>query len=319
MALAVEVLGQAAQEHAGCHKQRHRAERHEEQHRHQHELGGDREAVADREVHPRHQRVGGEERGRERRRRTPCSAGSSDGEGDGHGEEARRPSRPRPAARGRGAARGGPCPSDSCSSSTAGVRPERRSSKIRIGSRFIGRWRERRDGRSFDGRTLPARLDGCPLRAGVLRPDSRPMRTRLRSTFVAAAVAAAALAIGAPAASAGLLVESADDCPTPVTSKAFAPWGDNADYQLAPGGAFEAGDPSWQLNSGASVVSGQRAVEGERRVGLALAPAQSRRVGHVTGDVRGPRASRPCGCSPATTAHCSRPSASRSSSRRRWG
>jgi hypothetical protein len=82
------------------------------------------------------------------------------------------------------------------------------------------------------------------------------MRNRLRSTFLALTVATAAMAIGAPAASAGLLVESAKNCPTPVTSKVFAPWGDNAEYQLAPGGAFEAGDPAWQLHSGASVVSG---------------------------------------------------------------
>jgi hypothetical protein len=82
------------------------------------------------------------------------------------------------------------------------------------------------------------------------------MRNRLRSTLLAASAALAALAIGAPAANAGLLVESAEDCSTPVTSQVFAPWGDRAQYELAPGGAFEAGDPSWQLNSGASVVSG---------------------------------------------------------------
>ena len=82
------------------------------------------------------------------------------------------------------------------------------------------------------------------------------MRNRSRSILVAIVTAAAALAIGAPAASAGVLVQSASDCPTPVTSKPFAPWGDNADYQLAPGGAFEAGDESWQMHSGASVVSG---------------------------------------------------------------
>lgn len=81
------------------------------------------------------------------------------------------------------------------------------------------------------------------------------MRIRLRSTFFAALVGAAVLAVGAPAASAGLLVESAEDCSTPVTSKAFAQWGDNADYQLAPGGDFEPGGPSWQLK-GASVVDG---------------------------------------------------------------
>ena len=79
------------------------------------------------------------------------------------------------------------------------------------------------------------------------------MRNRLLS---AAVVAAAALAIGAPAANAGLLVESAENCAAPVTSKAFSQFGDNADYQLAPGGSFEAGQPSWQLSGGASVVAG---------------------------------------------------------------
>ena len=51
-------------------------------------------------------------------------------------------------------------------------------------------------------------------------------------------------------------MSSANNCTPPVTSKAFAPWGDQADYQLAPGGAFEEGDQSWQLNGGASVVDG---------------------------------------------------------------
>ena len=82
------------------------------------------------------------------------------------------------------------------------------------------------------------------------------MRNRLRSTLLLLLAAAGVLAVGAPAASAGLLVESAKDCPAPVTSKPFARWGDNADYQLAPGGAFEAGHASWQMHSGASVVSG---------------------------------------------------------------
>jgi hypothetical protein len=82
------------------------------------------------------------------------------------------------------------------------------------------------------------------------------MRNRLRSTFLATVVAAAALAVGAPTASAGLLVESANDCAAPVLSNPFAPWNDHANYELAPGGAFEAGDPSWELRGGASVVSG---------------------------------------------------------------
>jgi hypothetical protein len=82
------------------------------------------------------------------------------------------------------------------------------------------------------------------------------MRNRSRSVLLATVAAAAALAIGAPAANAGLLVESASNCPTPVTSKAFAPWGDSADYQLSPGGSFEAGQPSWRLSGGASIVAG---------------------------------------------------------------
>ena len=82
------------------------------------------------------------------------------------------------------------------------------------------------------------------------------MRIRLRSTVLAALAAAAVLGASAPAASAGVLVESAHDCPTPVTSQTFAPWGDHAQYELAPGGSFEDGDPSWSLSGGASVVAG---------------------------------------------------------------
>jgi hypothetical protein len=82
------------------------------------------------------------------------------------------------------------------------------------------------------------------------------MHIRLRTSFFAAVAAMALLAFAAPAANAGVLVESARNCETPVISKPFAPWGDYANYQLAPGGAFEPRDPAWQLNSGASVVSG---------------------------------------------------------------
>jgi len=81
------------------------------------------------------------------------------------------------------------------------------------------------------------------------------MSFRLHRTVLAAAVATAALAVGAPAANAGLLVASAPDCTPKPTSKPFAPWGDQGDYTLAPGGSFEPGQAAWQL-SGASVVSG---------------------------------------------------------------
>jgi hypothetical protein len=81
------------------------------------------------------------------------------------------------------------------------------------------------------------------------------MPNRLHRTVLAAAVATAALAVGAPAANAGLLVASAPDCSPKPLSKPFAPWGDQSDYTLAPGGSFEPGQGSWQL-SGASVVAG---------------------------------------------------------------
>jgi hypothetical protein len=83
------------------------------------------------------------------------------------------------------------------------------------------------------------------------------MRIRLRTTIIAASVAAAALAAGAPSASAGVLVASAPKCTTPVTSQAFrAVDGDTAQYQLVPGGDFEAKSPAWSLAGGASIVSG---------------------------------------------------------------
>jgi hypothetical protein len=81
------------------------------------------------------------------------------------------------------------------------------------------------------------------------------MSFRLHRTVFAAVVATAALAVGAPTANAGLLVASAPDCGPKPTSKPFAPWGDQGDYTLAPGGSFEAGKPAWQL-SGASIVTG---------------------------------------------------------------
>ncbi len=81
------------------------------------------------------------------------------------------------------------------------------------------------------------------------------MPNRLRTAFLAAVASTVVLAAAAPAANAGLLVASATNCPAPVTSKVFAPWGDNLDYQIAPGGAFEVGDPAWTLRNRASLVA----------------------------------------------------------------
>ena len=83
------------------------------------------------------------------------------------------------------------------------------------------------------------------------------MSFRLRTSLITAVVAVAALAAGAPSASAGVLVASAPNCTTPVTSQAFkAVDGDTSYYQLVPGGNFEANSQSWSLSGGASVVSG---------------------------------------------------------------
>jgi len=87
--------------------------------------------------------------------------------------------------------------------------------------------------------------------------DHWPMRIGLRTSIIAASVAAAALAVGAPSASAGLLVAAAPDCSAKPTTAAFSKVdGDTTQYWLAPGGDFEAGSKSWSLSGGASVVSG---------------------------------------------------------------
>ena len=87
-------------------------------------------------------------------------------------------------------------------------------------------------------------------------PDIDCMRTVLRNFFIAGSLAVLILAMGASSASAGLLVKDAPDCSPQPTSKPFAPWGDTADYNLAPGGSFERGTQSWSLSGKASVVSG---------------------------------------------------------------
>lgn len=86
------------------------------------------------------------------------------------------------------------------------------------------------------------------------RADYCHMDRRLRTTLISASLAVVALAAGAPSASAGLLVESAGDCPTLTSSQVFAPWGDRAHYTLAPGGSFEEGEPEWDLSDRASIV-----------------------------------------------------------------
>ena len=107
----------------------------------------------------------------------------------------------------------------------------------------------------MDGRCPPNGRMSVAKR--VLVPDFECMRNRLHRTLFAAAVAAAAFAVGAPAANAGLLVASAKNCSPKPTSKVFAPWGDSLDYQLAPGGSFEVGDEAWSLNRASLVAENE--------------------------------------------------------------
>jgi len=82
------------------------------------------------------------------------------------------------------------------------------------------------------------------------------MRRGLRNFFIAGSLAALTMTIGATSASAGILVKSAPDCTPKPATQPFAPWGDSSQYNLAPGGSFEAGTQSWSLSGKASTVSG---------------------------------------------------------------
>jgi hypothetical protein len=91
----------------------------------------------------------------------------------------------------------------------------------------------------------------------LLLTDGDCMSIRLLRTLFAVAVATAALGVGAPAANAGLLVASAKNCSPQPTKKAFAQWGDQLDYQLAPGGSFEVGAEPWTLNRASLVTENE--------------------------------------------------------------
>jgi hypothetical protein len=110
----------------------------------------------------------------------------------------------------------------------------------------------------------------------------RPKRLAGRT---AALLAAALVVLAVPAAA------SAAGCPSTPTTKAFKAFGDNADYSLAPNGAFETGTSGWTL-SGASVASGNESykVHGSadakslaiNPTGTAVSPALCVSVDHPT-------------------------------------
>lgn len=76
----------------------------------------------------------------------------------------------------------------------------------------------------------------------------------IRRIALAGCALAAAAAVAAPSAHAGLLVASATDCDAATASKPFTPWLDYADYVLTPDGTFEGGSGGWSLDA-ASVVA----------------------------------------------------------------
>jgi len=81
------------------------------------------------------------------------------------------------------------------------------------------------------------------------------MQRRTGRILFATAVAAMALLAPAGSASAGILSESAADCPTYASSSVFSRWLDPFKYSLAPGGAFESSE-GLTFKGGAKLVAG---------------------------------------------------------------
>jgi hypothetical protein len=90
----------------------------------------------------------------------------------------------------------------------------------------------------------------------AIRADVDPMKLLggAKRRLAVAALAVGSVAIVAPPANAGLLVETVGSCDAPVTNP-FAQFGDDADYKVVPGGSFESGDAAWKLSK-ASIVNG---------------------------------------------------------------
>jgi hypothetical protein len=81
----------------------------------------------------------------------------------------------------------------------------------------------------------------------------KTVAARLRITLPVL-LAVAAFAVPAASARSTLLGLGGSSCPSGGT-QVFAPWGDSANYWLAPNGGLEGGS-NWSLNGGAAVVSG---------------------------------------------------------------
>jgi hypothetical protein len=81
------------------------------------------------------------------------------------------------------------------------------------------------------------------------------MKRRTSRTLFAGAIAAMALLASAGSAHAGILSQSATNCPSYLSTKVFSKWLDPFNYTLAPGGSFESSS-DLTFTGGAKIVSG---------------------------------------------------------------
>lgn len=98
------------------------------------------------------------------------------------------------------------------------------------------------------------------------------MAKGLRLLLLGASLLAAAAALGAGQARAGLL-----GCAYPALSQPFASWGDTTMYYLDPGGSFEGSTTPWKLAGGAALAPGNESyyVDGYGTQSLALSGGAS--------------------------------------------
>ncbi len=103
---------------------------------------------------------------------------------------------------------------------------------------------------------LPASASARGL-FSFLSPTVKDVTTTVTTTAPAAApiVNSVSTAVVKPVDSTPLTT-----CAEAPTVKAFAKWGDNADYSPAPNGTFESSTVGWKLSSGASIVKGNESL-----------------------------------------------------------
>jgi hypothetical protein len=120
----------------------------------------------------------------------------------------------------------------------------------------------------LDGHPIRARVAGVDVhpRSGIplVQPRKGPLVLSLRTTRRATVACIAACGLVTAPANAATTPGDAG-CPVVPTTTPFAPWGDEAQYLLAPGGDVEEHGATWALTGGA------RAVEGSEPFGVGAA------------------------------------------------